>query len=104
MAARRLALIGVIALTFTAPALAQTAVEPSTNLPGVTTSSDANVNVIPGSPPPGVSDPGSINSTTTNSTTGTADHEDHCQAPGGSANSNPTSDMVTVPRADPACQ
>lgn len=104
MTARRLALIGAIALTFAVPALAQTAAEPSTNLPGVATSSDANSNVIPGSPPPGVSDPGTVNSTTTNSTTGTADHEDHCQSPGTSANSNPTSDMVTVPRADPACQ
>lgn len=70
-----------------------------TPLPGTTTQAPAGIS--PGTnvtPPPGVSDP-----MATNSTTGTVDHEDHCQPPGTPTNTNPSAETLTVPRAAPAC-
>lgn len=78
------------------PAPAQTS-DRDTSLPGVTTSDpDSNRTTI--TPPPGVTDP-----TTTNSTTGTVDQEDHCQPPGTPSNTNPTAETPTVPRPEPSC-
>ncbi len=48
---------------------------------------------------PGVSDP-----VTTNSTTGTANSEDHCQPPGTPNNTNPSAEVTTIPRAEGVCQ
>lgn len=95
----KFAAAGAVVLVLVGPASAQTSAEPTTTLPGVTSSSDANAQSGSSTLPPGVEDPNS-----TNSTTGTADHEDHCQPPGTPTNSNPTADTVTIPRADPACQ
>src|SRR4051812_25607589 len=99
MTVLRLATLGAIAFSLAAPVLAQTAAEPATTLPGTVVMPDANAGHVPGTPPPGVTDPA-----TTNSTTGTVDHEDHCQPPGTPTNTNPTADTVTIPRADPACK
>jgi len=95
----RLAAAGAITLALASSAFAQTAVEPTTTLPRTAPSSDTNAQSDSSTLPPGVEDPNA-----TNSTTGTADHEDHCQPPGTPTNSNPTADSVTIPRADPACQ
>jgi hypothetical protein len=93
------AAMGAVALLLAgSPALAQTATDPTNTLPETSTIPDANAQRAPGTLPPGVADP-----TTTNSTTGTADQEDHCQPPGTAANSNPTAETVTIPRAGPAC-
>jgi hypothetical protein len=99
MAIRTYALCGVLALACAGPALSQTAIDPATTLPQSTTAPANEIKPVPGSPPPGVSDP-----MATNSTTGTVDHEDHCQSPGTAANSNPTADVATVPSTDAVCQ
>jgi hypothetical protein len=83
-----------------APALAQTAGGGNTTtLPGTTTiMPDANSGISTGTTLPGVTDP-----TTTNSTTGTVDQEDHCQPPGTPSNTNPSAEAPTLPRPEQAC-
>ena len=106
MSSGRLATLGFAVLMLAGPALAQTSVEPTTTLPGVQATPDLNA-TPPGSLPPGVSDPTTTGSTpagSSGSTTGTANHSDHCQSPGTAADSNPTADIATVPRADAACR
>lgn len=85
---------------FAAPVLAQTSgTGATTTLPGITTTTpDANSGVSTGTTLPGVTDP-----TTTNSTTGTVDQEDHCQPPGTPSNTNPSAGMPTMPRPEQAC-
>ncbi len=88
--------LGVVLAT-TTPGLAQTA---PTGAAGTTPATAMQAPAVEGTvtPPPGVSDP-----MATNSTTGTVDHEDQCQPPGTPTNTNPSADMVTIPRANPAC-
>jgi len=73
-----------------APVLAQTS--------GTGATPDANSGVSTGTTLPGVTDP-----TTTNSTTGTVNQEDHCQPPGTPSNTNPSAELPTLPRPEQAC-
>lgn len=92
--------IFMTAFSLTAPVSAQiSGTEAQTRLPGTTRVPDAGVGTTAVTPPPGVTDP-----TTTNSTTGTVDQEDHCQPPGTSSNTNPTADTPASPRPEPACR
>ena len=95
MLSKLIAIVGIIAAT-AAPVLAQapTIVAPGTE--AQMPASDPAGSAV--TPPPGVSDP-----LATNSTTGTVDHEDHCQPPGTTANSNPSADNLSLPRPDAAC-
>lgn len=89
----------IFAIIVTGSALAQT-VAPSTSTPGVVvTAPNANAGTSSVTPPPGVADP-----MTTNSTTGTVDQEDRCQAPGTQSNTNPSAEALTLPRSEPACR
>ncbi len=83
-----------------APVLAQTSgTDATTTLPGATmTAPNANSGASPVTTLPGVADP-----TTTNSTTGTVDQEDHCQPPGTPNNTNPSAEASTLPRPEQAC-
>jgi len=89
----------ILVLAMAGGAVAQTNA-PSTSTPGVTVvAPNANAGTTAVTPPPGVADP-----ITTNSTTGTVDQEDHCQAPGTQANSNPSAEVPSMPRPEQACR
>ncbi|MGK6315958.1 hypothetical protein [Neorhizobium sp. DT-125] len=97
MLTRLIALSAVALPLIAGPALSQTSGS-DTPLPGVTKTPDADSGKTTVTPPPGVTDP-----MTTNSTTGTIDHEDHCQPPGTPSNTNPSAGTPTLPRPEPAC-
>ena len=97
----RLLSLSILLLAVAGGAAAQTTtVMPSPSTPGVVvTAPDANAGRSTVTPLPGVTDP-----TVTNSTTGTVDQEDRCQAPGTQPNTNPSAEIPTLPRAEPACR
>jgi hypothetical protein len=96
----KLIAFSALSLSLAAPVLAQTSGPgATTNLPGTTTTTPGvNSGTSSATTLPGVTDP-----TTTNSTTGTVDQEDHCQPPGTPSNTNPSADMPTIPRSEPGC-
>ncbi|WP_037082152.1 hypothetical protein [Neorhizobium vignae] len=94
---KRLIAFSALSLSLAAPVLAQTSGPPA--LPRTaTTTPDANSGASTVTTLPGVTDP-----TTTNSTTGTVDQEDHCQPPGTPSNTNPSAQTPTLPRPEQAC-
>jgi hypothetical protein len=97
---KRFIAFSALSLSLAAPILAQTSGPGATPaLPGTTaTTPDANSGASTVTTLPGVTDP-----TTTNSTTGTVDHEDHCQPPGTPSNTNPSAEAPTLPRPEQAC-
>lgn len=96
MLARLIAFSAVVLPLAAGPVVAQTSVGDAP--PPAITVPDADSGRMAVTPPPGVTDP-----TTTNSTTGTVDHEDHCQPPGTPSNTNPSAGTLTLPRSEPAC-
>ncbi|MEN3145836.1 hypothetical protein ABCW43_00830 [Neorhizobium sp. IRAMC:178] len=97
---KRLIAFSALSLSLAAPVLAQTSGAGATpTLPRTTTTPpQANAGTLTVTTLPGVADP-----TTTNSTTGTVDQEDHCQPPGTPSNTNPSAESPALPRPEQAC-
>ncbi|CDZ33836.1 hypothetical protein NOJ28_06265 [Neorhizobium galegae] len=89
--------LSALLLSLAVPVLAQTSGPGATpTLPGTTTTT-------PGANSAATTLPGVADPTTTNSTTGTVDQEDHCQPPGTPSNTNPSAEAPTLPRPEQAC-
>ena len=94
----RLATIIATTLAFAERVFAQ-APATDTARPGTAAAPAGKMETLAVTPPPGVTD-----SMTTNSTTGTVDHEDHCQPPGTPDNTNPSADTLALPRPEQSCR